>query len=62
MGTAFTGRDSASWKVIANTGKVLSYPADYEDSRKRGKPMNDLDGFRSANQLARLYGGFAVRA
>lgn len=62
MGTAFTGRDIFPWKVIANTGKIMTYPNDHSDSRKRGKPMNDLDGYRSANQLARLYGGFAVRA
>jgi len=62
MGTAFTGRDTFPWKVITNSGQVMRYPADYEESRKAGKPMNDLDGYRSANQLARLYGGYAVRA
>jgi hypothetical protein len=61
MGTSFTGRDVFAWKVISNRGEIMKYPADFEESRKRGKPMNDLDGFRAANQLARLYGGFAVR-
>jgi hypothetical protein len=61
MGTSFTGRDVFAWKVISNRGEVLKYPDDHEESRKRGKPMNDLDGYRAANQLARLYGGFAVR-
>jgi hypothetical protein len=62
MGTVFTGRDSVVWKVITNRGQVMTYPEDFEEPRKVGKPMNDLDGYRTANQLARLYGGFAVRA
>ena len=62
MGRVFTGRDVYTWKVVTPGGAVLPYPAGYQDSRKVGKPMNDLDGFRSANELAQKYGGFAVRA
>lgn len=53
MGRAFSGRDIRSWKVVGKDGQVLRYP--------NGKPMNDLDGFRSANELARANGGTAVR-
>ena len=53
MGRAFSGRDTYNWKVVGKDGKVLRYP--------NGKPMNDLDGFRSANELAREHGGTAVR-
>lgn len=62
MGRIFTGKDSSSWKVVTNAGKVLRYPADYPEDRKVGKPMIDLDGFKTANKLAQRYGGFAVRA
>lgn len=53
MGRVFSGRDIRSWKVVGKDGQVLRYP--------NGKPMNDLDGFRSANELAREHGGTAVR-
>lgn len=58
MGRVFTGRDSRNWKVVKANGEVIRYPKDHD---KAGKPMNDLDGFKSANKLARKYGGFAVR-
>lgn len=58
MGRIFSGRDSRNWKVTNGRGEVLKYPKDHE---KAGKPMNDLDGFKSANKLAQKYGGFAVR-
>lgn len=53
MGRVFSGRDVRNWKVVGKDGQVLRYP--------NGKPMNDLDGFRSANELAREHGGTAVR-
>ena len=62
MGRVFSGRDVYTWKVVAPGGEVLKYPAGHPEGRKVGKPMNDLDGFKSANELARKYGGFAVRA
>lgn len=62
MGRIFTGKDVANWKVVTPGGQVLKYPKGYEDKNKVGKPMNDLDGFKSANKLAQKYGGFAVRA
>lgn len=55
----FTGRDVWNWKVVSYDGKVLSYPAGHA---KEGKPMNDLDGYASANALAFKVGGMAVRA
>jgi hypothetical protein len=58
MGRIFTGRDSRNWKVVKANGELLKYPAGHQ---KAGKPMNDLDGFKSANKLARENGGFAVR-
>jgi hypothetical protein len=58
MGRIFTGRDSRNWKVVKATGEILKYPAGHD---KAGKPMNDLDGFKSANKLAQKYGAFAVR-
>ena len=58
MGRIFTGRDSRNWKVVKPGGEVLKYPEGHE---KAGKPMNDLDGFKSANKLAQKFGGFAVR-
>lgn len=61
MGRVFSGKDVANWKVVKPSGEILKYPADYSEDRKRGKPMNDLDGFKSANKLARKFGGFAVR-
>ena len=61
MGRIFTGRDSVNWKVVTSGGQVLKYPKGYEDAKKVGKLMNDLDGFKSANKLAQKYGGFAVR-
>lgn len=61
MGRIFTGRDVVNWKVVTPSGELLKYPKGYEDAKKVGKPMNDLDGFKSANKLARKYGGFAVR-
>lgn len=61
MGRVFSGKDVANWKVVNPSGVILKYPADYSEDRKRGKPMNDLDGFKSANKLARKFGGFAVR-
>lgn len=62
MGTVFSGRDIFYWKVINNRGQIMTYPAEHGESGKVGQPMKDLDGYRTANQLARLYGGFAVRA
>ena len=53
MGRVFNGRDVRSWKVVGADGKVLKYP--------NGRSMSDLDGFRSANELARENGGRAVR-
>lgn len=53
MGRVFSGKDIRNWKVVGADGKVLKYP--------NGKPMTDLDGFRSANELAREHGGRAVR-
>jgi len=61
MGRIFTGRDVVNWKVVTSSGEVLKYPKGYQDEKKVGKPMNDLDGFKSANKLAQKYGGFAVR-
>lgn len=61
MGRVFNGRDTANWKVVGKDGKVLRYPDGYRDNRKVGRPMNDLDGFKSANELAREHGGSAVR-
>ena len=58
MGRIFTGRDSRNWKVVKPGGEVIRYPKDHE---KAGRPMNDLDGFKSANKLAQKYGGTAVR-
>ena len=58
MGRIFTGRDSKNWKVVKPGGEVIRYPKDHE---KAGRPMNDLDGFKSANKLAQKYGGPAVR-
>lgn len=59
MGRIFTGKDSRNWKVVTASGEILKYPAGHQ---KSGKPMNDLDGFKSANKLARENGGYAVRA
>jgi hypothetical protein len=61
MGRIFTGRDIRNWKVVNAQGEVQKYPKGYSDDKKVGKPMNDLDGFASANKLAQKYGGFAVR-
>ena len=61
MGRIFTGRDVHNWKVVNAQGQVLNYPKGHSDGKKAGKPMNDLDGFKSANKLARENGGFAVR-
>jgi hypothetical protein len=61
MGRVFSGRDVVNWKVVTSSGEILKYPKGYEDSKKVGKLMNDLDGFKSANKLAQKYGGFAVR-
>lgn len=61
MGRVFNGKDVTAWKVVNPSGEILKYPADHSEDRKRGKPMNDLDGFKSANKLARKLGGFAVR-
>lgn len=61
MGRVFSGRDVHNWKVVAPGGEVLRYPKGYADEKKVGKPMNDLDGFKSANKLAQKYGGYAVR-
>jgi len=61
MGRVFNGRDVTNWKVVAPGGEVLKYPEGHSEGRKVGKPMNDLDGFKSANELAQQYGGFAVR-
>lgn len=61
MGRIFTGRDVHNWKVVNASGVILKYPKGYSDEKKVGKPMNDLDGFKSANKLAQKYGGFAVR-
>lgn len=61
MGRMFNGRDVTNWKVVKPGGEVLRYPKGYADDKKVGKPMNDLDGFKSANKLAQKYGGFAVR-
>jgi hypothetical protein len=58
----FLGRDVHNWKVVTAGGKVLPYPETHHEKSKRGKPMNDLDGYRSANKLAREVGGYAVRA
>lgn len=58
MGRVFSGRDISNWKVVTATGEVMNYPAGHN---KAGKPMKDLDGFKSANKLARQCGGFAVR-
>lgn len=58
----FNGHDTSPWKVVTNGGKVFTYPEKYPEKSKRGKPMNDLDGFKSANKLAREVGGYAVRA
>lgn len=55
----FSGRDVWNWKVVSNTGEVLKYPLGHA---KEGRPMNDLDGYESANALAYKVGGFAVRA
>ena len=54
MGRVFNGKDVRSWKVVGKDGKVLTHP-------RTKKPMNDLDGFRSANELAQEHGGRAVR-
>ena len=54
MGRVFNGKDVRSWKVVGKDGKVLKHP-------RTKKPMNDLDGFRSANELAQEHGGRAVR-
>jgi hypothetical protein len=61
MGRVFTGRDVHNWKVVRADGGIVKYPRDFPDDKKAGKPMNDLDGFKSANKLAQKYGGFAVR-
>ncbi|HJV99430.1 MAG TPA: hypothetical protein VJ617_10080 [Arthrobacter sp.] len=53
MGRVFNGKDVRNWKVVGKDGQVLRYP--------NGKPMNDLDGYKSANELARANGGTAVR-
>jgi hypothetical protein len=53
MGRVFNGKDVHSWKVVGPDGKVLKFPD--------GKPMNNLDGYKSANELARANGGTAVR-
>lgn len=58
MGRVFSGRDNRNWKVVNYDGSVVKYPAGHE---KAGKPMNDLDGFKSANKLAQKFGGAAVR-
>lgn len=59
MGRNFSGRDVWNWKVVSYDGKVLNYPAGHP---KEGRPMNDLDGYESANALAFKVGGMAVRA
>lgn len=61
MGLRYSGRDVFNWKVVNNGGQVMKYPSDYPEKSKAGKPMNDLDGYKSANKLAQTYGGFAVR-
>lgn len=57
MGRIFSGRDTTNWKVVGKDGQVLKYP----DGQKKGRPMNDLDGYKSASELAREHGGTAVR-
>lgn len=57
MGRVFSGKDIRNWKVVGADGKVLKYPS----GQRAGKPMNDLDGFKSANELAQEHGGRPVR-
>lgn len=53
MGRVFNGKDVRTWKVVGADGKVLK--------NSDGRIMNSFDGFRSANEAARAYGGTAVR-
>ena len=62
MARTFTYTDTRNWKVADYSGKPFTYSADHSVKEKRNKPMIDLDGYRTANMLAKRLGGVAIRA
>lgn len=57
----FTYTDIYDWKVVNNRGKVMPY---HTKDKVTGKAVQitAFNGFRSANEVARKLGGYAVRA
>ena len=61
MAKQYTGKDVHNWKACSHDGKPLTYPKDYAQSDKRGKPATDFNGYLTAHAFAITHGGVAVR-
>lgn len=53
----YSGKDVTPWEVVDRTGKVLTYEKDKKKNIARG-----FDGFKTANEMARMLGGVARRS
>lgn len=62
----YSGIDSTPWRVVTFSGKELCRFENIKDKKTNkviGKSwVTRWDGFRSANEAARVLGGVAVRA
>lgn len=53
----YSGKDVTPWEVVDRTGKVLTYGKGEKKKFARG-----FDGFKTANEMARMLGGVARRS